>query len=151
MSVGAESSAWCYTPYYQAQCGVWNVFVSPSPFLRWPFLVTWRELGEEPWELLVTTKTSIRVKVTASRRAAPKLMPPIWLCWPMTPEADAGDIAVEVEPSRQYLNTFCCHVTDGSRGRVWQNAIWHRSTCEAEVWKWISPHRKNVSHCHSPT
>jgi hypothetical protein len=29
-------------------------------------------------------------------------MPPILLCWPTTPEADVGDMAVEVEPSRQY-------------------------------------------------
>jgi len=55
-------------------------------------------------------------------RAAPKLMPPVLLCWPMTSEADGGGMAVEVEPSHQHSITFCCCVTDGSRGAVWQ---WH--------------------------
>jgi len=32
-----------------------------------------------------------------------------------------------VEPSHQYLITFCCHVTDGSRGAAWQNCLtWKR-------------------------
>jgi len=31
-------------------------------------------------------------------RVAPKLMPPISLCWPTTSEADGGDMPVEVEP-----------------------------------------------------
>jgi hypothetical protein len=33
-------------------------------------------------------------------------MPPILLCWPTTSEADAGDMAVEVEPSRQLVVSF---------------------------------------------
>ena len=32
-------------------------------------------------------------------RAAPKVMPPILFCWPMTPKADVGGMAAEVEPS----------------------------------------------------
>lgn len=48
-----------------------------------------------------------------SMRAAPKLMPQILLHWPTTSEANFGDMAVEVEPSRQYSTTFCCHMTDG--------------------------------------
>lgn len=35
-------------------------------------------------------------------RAAPKEMPPILFCWPMTSEADGG-IPVEVEPSTNIL------------------------------------------------
>ena len=35
-------------------------------------------------------------------RAAPKVMPPIVFCWPMTSEADVGAMAVEVEPSHKY-------------------------------------------------
>jgi len=42
-------------------------------------------------------------------RAAPKI-PPILSFWPMTSEADASGMAVEVEPKI----TCCCHVTDGS-------------------------------------
>ena len=57
------------------------------------------------------------VKSIISMRVAPKLMPPILLCWP-TSEADVGDMAVEIEPSREYSVIFCCHVTDDSRGAV---------------------------------
>ena len=56
-------------------------------------------------------------------RAAPKIMPPILLCWPAMTEADIGGMAVEAEPSHQYSIIFCCHVTDGSRGAVGQNGI----------------------------
>jgi len=45
-------------------------------------------------------------------------MPHILLCWPVTAEAGAGDMAAEVELSQQYSITFCCHVTDGSRRAV---------------------------------
>jgi len=45
-------------------------------------------------------------------------MAPILLHWPTTSEADVGDMAVEVEPSRQYYVKFCCHATDDSRGAV---------------------------------
>jgi len=62
----------------------------------------------------------IRARCT---RAALKLMPPILLCWPMTSEANVVDMAVEVEPSRQYSVKFCCRVTGDSRGAVWQNGI----------------------------
>ncbi len=34
-------------------------------------------------------------------RAAPKVMPPILLHWPTTPEADAGGMGAEVESSQQ--------------------------------------------------
>ena len=50
-------------------------------------------------------------------RTALKVMPPILLCWPTTSEVDAGGMAEEVEPSRQYSFTFRCHVTD-SRGAL---------------------------------
>ena len=51
-------------------------------------------------------------------RAALKVMPPMLLCRPMTLGADVGGLTVEVEPSHQYSVTFCCRVTDGSRGAV---------------------------------
>ena len=51
-------------------------------------------------------------------RAALKVMPPVLLFWSMMSEADVGGIAVEAEPSHQYSVTFCCCVTDGSRGTV---------------------------------
>ena len=63
------------------------------------------------------TVYSIRSKAD-TMRAAPKVMPPVLLCWPMTSEAGAGGMAVEVEPSCQYSITFCCRVTDGSRGAI---------------------------------
>jgi len=51
-------------------------------------------------------------------RAAQKLMPLNLLCWPTTSEANVVDMAVEVEPSRQYYVIFCCRATDDSRGAV---------------------------------
>ena len=50
--------------------------------------------------------------------AAPKVTPPISLCWPMILEADVGGMAIEVEHSHQYPITFCYHVTDCSTGAV---------------------------------
>ena len=49
-------------------------------------------------------------------RPAPKVMPSILLCWPMTSESDVCGMAVEVEPSHQYFATFCCCGAEGSRG-----------------------------------
>jgi len=63
--------------------------------------------------------TDIHASTNLSRtRAAPKLMPPILLCWPTTSEANVVDMAVEVEPSRQYSVKFCCRATGDSRGAV---------------------------------
>jgi len=50
-------------------------------------------------------------------------MSSVLLCWLTTSEVDIGSMAIEVEPSHQYSITFCCTVTDGSRGAVWQNGI----------------------------
>ena len=51
-------------------------------------------------------------------RVALKEMPPMLFSWLMTSEADAGSMAVEVEPSQQYSITFCSCATHGSRGSV---------------------------------
>jgi hypothetical protein len=80
-------------------------------------------------------------------KAALKLMPPILLCWPTTSKANVVDMAVEVEPSRQYSVKFCCRATDDSRGVVWQNGISHGSAYETEVCNWIPPCRKNCIQC----
>jgi len=45
--------------------------------------------------------------------------------------------------------TFCCWETDGIRGTVWQNDIWHEGAYEAKVYCWIPPCRKNCTHWHS--
>ena len=50
-------------------------------------------------------------------------MPSILLCWPTTSEADGGGMAVEAEHSHHYSMTFCCCVTDGSRGATRQNDV----------------------------
>ena len=39
-------------------------------------------------------------------RADPKVMPPILFFLPTMSEMDAGDVAVEIEPSHQYSITF---------------------------------------------
>jgi hypothetical protein len=51
-------------------------------------------------------------------RVVPNLMPPILLCWPTASEVDVGDMAVEVEPSRQYSVKLCCRATYDSREAV---------------------------------
>ena len=84
-------------------------------------------------------------------RAVPKLMPPILLCWLTTSEANIVDMAVEVEPSRQYSIKFCCRATDDSRGAVWQNGVWHGSAYETKVCNWIPPCGKNCTQWHSAT
>ena len=71
-------------------------------------------------------------------------MPPV-LCWSTTSVADVGVMAVEVEPSHQYLIVFCCCVTDGSRGAVW----WMVSHTEAKVCHWIHPHGNSYTDWHS--
>jgi len=63
-------------------------------------------------------------------------------------EADGGGMAVGVEPSQQYPITFCCCVTDGSRGAVWHNGMEQGSAHEAKVWNWIPPQGKNDTHWH---
>ena len=49
---------------------------------------------------------------------APKLMPPVLFCWHTTSKADAGVMAVEVEPSHQYSIPSCCCAADGSKVAV---------------------------------
>ena len=75
-------------------------------------------------------------------RATLKEMSPISLWWPTTPVVDVGGTAVEAEPSHQYHIPCCCRVTDGSRGAVWQNGIWHGSADEPKVYHWILLCRK---------
>jgi len=48
------------------------------------------------------------------RKAPPRVMLPILLCWPTMPEVDVGAMAVDVESSHQYSVTFCCHVKNSS-------------------------------------
>ena len=55
--------------------------------------------------------------------AAPKAMPSILFCCPTTSEVDVGGMAVGGEPSYQYSITFCCRVTGGSKGAVWQSGV----------------------------
>ena len=81
-------------------------------------------------------------------RDALKTMPPILLSWSVMSEADVAGMAVEVEPSHQYSVTFCCCVTDCSRGAIWPNGVWRGSACEAEMWNWIPPCRRNGTHWH---
>jgi len=51
-------------------------------------------------------------------------------------------LAIDSEPSHQYLRTFCCHVTGGSRGAVWENGVCH----EVKVCHWVLPCRKKHTH-----
>ena len=77
-------------------------------------------------------------------RAAPKVMPPIWICFPTT-EGDGGIMVADAQPSHQYSITCCCHMTDGSWEEVWQNGVWHGCVYKPKVWNWISTCGKNVT------
>ena len=77
-----------------------------------------------------------------------KVMLPVLLCCCTVSEADVGGMAVEVKPSHQYPITCCCHVTNGSRGTVWQNGVWRGSAYEIKVCKWIPSCGKNGTHWH---
>jgi len=68
-------------------------------------------------EMRLKTTLDLQVRLIY-RRVTLKLMPPISLRWPTTSEADVGDMAVEVEPFRQYSVKFCCRATDDSKGAV---------------------------------
>ena len=63
-------------------------------------------------------------------RVAPQVMPPILICWPTTSEMDVGGRAVEAEPSHQYFISFCCCVTDGSRGAQSDRMASDMEVCE---------------------
>ena len=79
-------------------------------------------------------------------RADPKEMSSTLFFWPTTSEADVHGMTGEVEPSCQYSITSCCHVTDGSRGAVWYNGVWHESVDEVKVCHWFPPRGKNGIH-----
>jgi len=57
-------------------------------------------------------------------------------------EADDAGTAAEVEPSHQHPIPCCCRVTDGSRGALLHNGIWHGSVDEAKGWNLTPPCRK---------
>ena len=115
----------CFPPYQ---------WVKPHPLLK-----IYR-LGQDKTVFIFPHRF---LRDTLCLKAAPKVMPPVLLCWSMTSEVDVGGMAVEDEPSHQHSITFCCHVTDGSRG-----AVWHGSMYEAEVCLWIPPCRKHSTHWH---
>ena len=48
--------------------------------------------------------------------AAPKVMPPLLLCWPTTSEANVHGMTAELEPSHKYSLHFVA--TDGSKGTI---------------------------------
>ena len=55
---------------------------------------------------------AFRKKMTeVCMRVAPKVMSPLLLCWPMTPDMDFGGMAVDIIPSHKYSIKFCCHMT----------------------------------------
>ena len=97
----------------------------------------------------ITESTSASKKwIQVYTRAGLKVMSPILLCWPIISEADVGDMAVEVETSCQYPITFCCCVTNWSRGAVWQNSVCHGCAYKPKVCHWIPPRRKNFTRWH---
>jgi len=103
------------------------------------------------WHLNVLPFAEYCTNMFQSTRAASKVMRSISFFWLITSEVDVGGMAVEAEPSHQFSIPFCCCVSDGSRGAVWQNGVWRGSAYEAKVWNWIPPCGKNGTHWHSST
>ena len=97
-------------------------------FSDWSSKIWWKSLDVFYFNVssvyaISQERCSQLIQTGQSTRAAPKVTSLILLCWPPMSEADAGGMAMEVEPSHQYSVTFCCGVTDGSRGEVWPNSV----------------------------
>ena len=115
----------CFPPYQ---------WVKPHPLLK-----IYR-LGQDKTVFIFPHRF---LRDTLCLKAAPKVMPPVLLCWSMTSEVDVGGMAVEDEPSHQHSITFCCHVTDGSRGAAWhtqQHLTWKHTwskgvSLNSSMWK----------------
>jgi len=84
------------------------------------------------------------IKVISNTRAAAEAMPLVLFCWPMMSEVGVGGMAVDGEPSYQSSITHCCCVTDGSRGAVWQNGVWHWGGSEEKMCHWFPSCRKKL-------
>ena len=78
---------------------------------------TWNSFNSHciSWSVFSFMSNNTLFAQNSITRAAPKVIPPILLCWLMTSETDIGGMAVEVEPSHHYLIMFWYCVTDGSR------------------------------------
>src|SRR5258705_13829834 len=72
------------------------------------------------------------MEVNNNTRVAPKLMPPILLCWSTTSEADVGGMAVEVEPCRQYPISFVAVRQMAAGGSLTR---WRTATKRMEYWR----------------
>ena len=123
----------CFPPYQ---------WVKPHPLLK-----IYR-LGQDKTVFIFPHRF---LRDTLCLKAAPKVMPPVLLCWSMTSEADVGGMTVEAEPFCQCSITFCCHVTEDSKGAVWQNGIWRGSAYETKGCHWIPPWGKNGTQWYSFT
>jgi len=77
------------------------------------------------------TQGKKRKRKKKNRRAAPKVMAPIWLCWPTTSDMDVGGMVIEVELSHQYSTLFFSPP-------VWQMAAKGQSDKMVSdvTWKW---------------
>jgi len=84
-------------------------------------------------------------------RAPPKVTPPIFMMLAHSVRGECWCMVVDVESSHQHSIAFCCCETDGSRGAVWHNGIWHGSAYEGKVCPWIPLCRSNGTHWHSST
>ena len=83
--------------------------------------------------------------------AAPKVMPPILLYWPVISEVDVGDRTADIKASHQYFVTFCYHLTDRRRGAVWQNSNWHGNVHESIMHHWSPASGKTCTYRYSST
>jgi hypothetical protein len=116
----------------------------------------WFHYTHTGWGLLSTTLTLALKNTTwhntiLNYEDRSEINASCFIMWPTTSELDVGDMAVAVEPSRQYSVKFCCRATDDRRGAVWQNGVWHGSAYEVKVCNWMPPCGKNCTQWHSST
>lgn len=88
-------------------------------------------------------------EMTQCTWSALKVMPPILLCWPTTPEVNVGGMVAEAEPPQSCPVIFWCRGTDSSTGTAWHSGVWYGNVHGAKGRHWISPWRKKGPHWHS--
>ena len=64
----------------------------------------------------IYSEVGLVLQVCFITRAAPKVIPPIFICWFTMSDVDVGGTEVDVKLSRKYYITFPCHGTDSSSG-----------------------------------
>ena len=156
--VSVECCLWkkCLEAFCSSICRLCS-FDSPNNFTRFCEDNLLEGPGRESHLKILIISVCVQLKPwqfkAQNTRAAPKVMPPVLWCWPMMSEADVDGMAVDVQPSYQYLLLFivCCHDKCQQRGRLREWCLTWKCVCckgvslNSSMWKnkWQS-HLVNV-------